>query len=401
MKPGRKGIGTEQQPALNNLWKSGARSWLAAVLVMLVLLAGCAEQANEPPAAIPETSATFTVEPAPAGEAAPVEEITSTAAPTPTAPVEPGVSFRNPVFTVDFPDPHIILVDDMYYAYATNSAGRNIQVASSPDLINWTLLRDGLPALPRWAGLRSGLVWAPEVIQIEDQFLLYYTARERESDRQCIGLAVSDRPEGPFLDTRDGPLVCQADLGGSIDASPFRDGDQLILYWKNDGNCCGRATWIYGQEMTPDGLSLVGEPVELIRNERAWEGSVIEAPTMYNHPDEGYFLFYSANNYGGVEYAVGYAKCETALGPCEKGTENPILASLLENPPVIGPGHQTVVEVGDQVWMVYHAWEVTRQGLKTDRRMMWIDRLDWEDGIPVVRGPTTSVQPVPGLVEVQ
>jgi hypothetical protein len=106
-------------------------------------------------------------------------------------------------------------------------------------------------------------------------------------------------------------------------------------------------------------------------------------------------LFYSANSYGGAEYAVGYAFCETVLGPCEKAEENPILSSLLENPPVIGPGHQTLVEVGEQVWIVYHAWEVSPQGMRTDRRLMWIDRLDWEDGRPVVRGPTTGVQPVP------
>jgi beta-xylosidase len=376
------------------------RPWLAAALIIILLLSACADPtenqaagtppADEPPATIRETASDPEADFTPAAP--------DTGAPEAVAENErpqPGVTFRNPVFNLDFPDPHIIRVDDLYYGYATNSAGRNIQVATSPDLVNWTLLRDALPGLPRWAGLRGGLVWAPEVIQIGDQFLMYYTVRDRESDRQCIGLAVSEQPQGPFLDTRAGPFVCQAELGGSIDASPFLDGDTLYLLWKNDGNCCGRATWIFVQEMTPDGQSLVGEPVQLIRNERAWEGHVIEAPTMYLHPEEGYFLFYSANNYGGPEYAVGYAICETVTGPCEKAPENPILSTVLEPPLVLGPGHQTLVETGGQLWIVYHAWEVTPGGMKTDRRQMWLDRLDWEDGRPVVRGPTTGVQPVP------
>jgi GH43 family beta-xylosidase len=99
-------------------------------------------------------------------------------------------------------------------------------------------------------------------------------------------------------------------------------------------------TYIYVQEMSPDGLELVGEPVRLIRNTEVWESHVIEAPSMLKHEDR-YYLFYSANNYAGVEYAVGYAVCESPLGPCEKAEENPILETLLERPPVIGPGHQT------------------------------------------------------------
>ena len=294
----------------------------------------------------------------------------------------------------DFPDPFILPVGEKYYAYATNGSGRNIQVAVSEDMVKWKLLTDAMPALPGWAALRGGLVWAPEVIQIGDQFVLYYTARDKESDRQCIGAATSEKPEGKFHDTRSEPLVCQVSQGGSIDPSPYRSGDDLYLYWKNDGNCCGRTTWIYGQAMAADGLSLVGEPVQLLSNDEPWEGGVVEAPTMLTR-DDAYYLFYSANNYGGVEYAIGYATCETLLGPCQDSPDNPLVESLLENPPVIGPGHQTVVQIGDQDWLVYHAWEVTAQGLKTDRRFVWMDRLEWKNGEPVLEGPTTGVQPVP------
>lgn len=305
-------------------------------------------------------------------------------------------TFTNPVYRGDFADPHVLKEGDTYYAYATNAVGRNIQVASSPDLVKWTLLSDAMPSLAPWARLGGSLVWAPEVIKIGDKFLLYYTARDKASNKQCVGVAVSDKPEGKYRDTNDAPMVCQAQEGGTIDAHPFRDGDKLYLYYKNDGNCCAMATWLYVQEMTPDGLGLVGEPTRLVRNDRNWEGRVVEAPTMWKHEGK-YYLFFSANNYAGHEYAVGYATCETAMGPCVDAPENPILASrMTEKPLVIGPGHQTIIEDDDgETWLVYHVWDVTTAGLRGNSRFMWIDRLVFEGGKPVIKGPTTGPQPVP------
>jgi beta-xylosidase len=250
-----------------------------------------------------------------------------------------------------------------------------------------------MPAMPGWA--KSGYTWAPEVIQIGEQFVLYFTARDKESNKQCVGAAVSSRPDGGFKDKSDKPLVCQAKEGGTIDASPFRDGDKLYLFYKNDGNCCGIPTYIYVQELAPDGLSLVGEAVRLIRNEFPWEGHVIEAPTMFKHNDH-YYLFFSANDYGGVDYAVGYATCESVTGPCTQAPENPILASAMkEKPFVIGPGHQHVLQVGDQTWIFYHVWEMLPSGLRGDSRQVWLDRIEWKDDKPVVLGPTKVMQAKP------
>lgn len=334
-----------------------------------------------------ETPATQTAEEASTPEAAATSE-----AATPDA--ASGGAFQNPVFRTNFADPYVLNVDGTYYAYATNASGRNIQVARSQDLVDWELLRDAMPALPSWAQLGGSLVWAPEVARIGAQYLLYFTARDKKSNKQCVGVAVSDKPEGRFKDTRTEPLVCQANEGGTIDASPFFDDGKWYLYFKNDGNCCSMPTYLYVQELAPDGLSLVGEPTRLVRNDKAWEGRVVEAPTMWKQ-DGKYYLFFSANDYGGPAYAVGYATCESALGPCEDAPENPILKSRTQEPLVIGPGHQTIVLDDDgEPWLVYHVWEVAA-GRKTDRRLMWIDQLVWEDGKPRVKGPTTEPQPLP------
>ncbi|MFL5735316.1 MAG: glycoside hydrolase family 43 protein [Chloroflexia bacterium] len=378
---------------------------LLCVLVLLALT-GCGPQeagstpTTQPPTATSEAGSTSTAQPptptSESGGAAQQPDNTPTeqaAQGTPTAAVAAN-TFQNPVFRSDFPDPEIIKEGDTFYAYATNGLGRNIQVATSPDLVHWKLLNDAMPALAPWAKLGGLHVWAPEVIKIGQRYVMYYTARDKKADRQCVGVATSDKPDGPFQDTSDHALVCQADEGGSIDPDPFRDGDKLYLYWKNDGNCCNQPTYIYVQELAPDGLSLTGQPTQLVRNDAPWEGQVVESPTMWKQ-DGKYYLFFSGNSYAGFDYAVGYATCQTVTGPCQDATENPILKSHTEKPLVVGPGHEAIIKVGDETWIVYHAWEVTSAGTRGSRRFMWIDRLDWKDGKPDVIGPTTDPQPAP------
>ncbi len=381
-----------------------ARLLLGSLLGLLALItAGCGAPTPTvapPPAASAATATTAAPAAASPTAAAPTTAATAaaTTAATAGATVAPttvvtGPTFTNPVLTRDFPDPFVLKAGDRYYAYATNGAGKNIQRATSPDLVHWSVQGDAMPALPSWAKIGGNLVWAPEVIAIGGKYVMYYTARDKTSDKQCVGVAVSDTPDGRFKDSNDHPLVCQADEGGTIDPDPFQDGDKLYLYFKNDGNCCGRTTYIYVQELSPDGLQVTGQPTQLVSNDEYWEGHVIEAPTMFKH-DGKYYLFYSGNDYGGADYAVGYATCQAPTGPCQDAPENPILKSHMDPPLVIGPGHQALIQVGDQTWIVYHVWQAVAGG-RGDSRLMWIDRVNWPDGKPHVEGPTTGPQPMP------
>ncbi|MGI8703083.1 MAG: glycoside hydrolase family 43 protein [Candidatus Limnocylindrales bacterium] len=320
----------------------------------------------------------------------------------------------------NFPDPDVLQVEGTFYAYATTNAGpgvpnsRNFQAARSTDLIEWEVLEDAMPELPSWSGLTPlfGIdpheaTWAPDVSLIGDRFVMHYTAPALDMERpdgrpaQCIGVAEADSPEGPFVDTREEPLVCQADLGGSIDGAYFRDEDGTqYLVWKNDGNCCARPTNFFLQELSEDGMELEGEVTQLegLEDDNAWEAGVIEAPTIVVH-DETYYMFYSGNGFATHAYAVGYATAEEVIGPYTDAEENPILATDLETARdlgLAGPGHQTVFEDHDgDLWMAYHAWPSVAIGTADPGRQLWLDELVFEDGKPVVKGPDRGPQPAP------
>ena len=111
----------------------------------------------------------------------------------------------------------------------------NVQTLTSDNLFEWSQGSDALPKLASWS--TPGKVWAPEAVKLGLKWVMYYTTRAPNPEIQCIGVAVGDAPVGPYRDSTRAPLVCEADQGGSIDASPFVDQDgAAYLYWKNDGN---------------------------------------------------------------------------------------------------------------------------------------------------------------------
>jgi len=314
---------------------------------------------------------------------------TAADAPTPKAFV--------PVLKENFPDAFVLLDGSRFIAYATNE-GRNVPVAISTDLVNWTFppdasgkALDAMPELGAWA--KEGFTWAPEVSKIGGNYLLYYTASDRKRDMQCLGLAIASNPLGPFVDTRAEPLVCQTELGGTIDANVLSDSDgRHYLYYKNDGNRVGKSSAIWGQELSADGLSVVGQPVALIRDDKAWEQKLVEAPTMVRAPT-GYQLFFSAAYFGWNDdqkispYGMGYANCTGPLGPCTKSPDNPILHSYSHRVAgcLSGPGHQSIFKVGDKTLMSFHAWAATSGCRKADdKRYLYIAPIFWKDGKPQI-----------------
>jgi hypothetical protein len=53
-----------------------------------------------------------------------------------------------------------------------------------------------------------------------------------------------------------------------------------------------------------------------------------------------------------------------------------------------------VLDKDGETWFVYHAWAVPVGG-QLEKRYVYIDRLTFDGGKPVVHGPTQEPQPKP------
>lgn len=299
---------------------------------------------------------------------------------------ECGGLFANPVVATDCPDPGVVFDGTQYVMACT---GGDYALRTSPDLVHWTPAGTIFAAgrRPSWA---VGDFWAPEIHRVGDHWVAYFSARNGGDGSLAIGAATGPTALGPFTDIGH-PLVDDPHPG-VIDAHHFEapDGTQYLLY-KVDGNAVGAPTPIYAQPLEADGLTFRGGRTEILRNDRAWEGGLVEGPWMIFESGT-YYLFYSANGYASTRYAIGVARASSPLGPFEKAGA-PILTS---EGAWAGPGHGSVVRAPGGEWAhVYHAWEAAHVG-GAPGRLDLVDRITWEAGWPrMLSAPTTRSQPLP------
>ncbi|MDZ7637062.1 MAG: glycoside hydrolase family 43 protein [Bryobacterales bacterium] len=354
-----------------------------------------------------------------------------------TAAAKPAAAstYRNPL-PVAIGDPFVLYdeAEKRYFMYGTGGVRDGFGVHSSPDLVQWKfegpVYRGNLPET--WG---IGAFWAPEVYKVRGKYYLFYSAQWRDNptnelENFRIGVAVSDRPTGPFRDLRNGPLF---DPGYPvIDANVHFDLDgRMYLYYSR---CCYKhaveseiadwarergwykeieESWVYGVELKPDFLGVTGEPVLLLRppatmgdRQAEWESRSVTSREVNRRWTEGsftfrrgdtYYMMYSANHFAGENYAVGYATASSPLGPYRKAANNPVLEkNTSRGGDVTGTGHNSVVfsSDGSQMYCVYHG----RTRATGNQRVVFIDRMEIApDGRLSVHGPNTSSQPLPSL----
>ena len=205
----------------------------------------------------------------------------------------------------------------------------------------------------------------------------------------ALGVAVADAPTGPFVD-RGGPILAESPIG-AIDSHYFRDpaDGRHYMLWKQESNGLPPAgTPLFIQELSRDGLSLVGRRTELMRNDLPWEGNLVEGPWMVAR-DGYYYLFYSANAFYDHRYATGVARSPERNVPLAKQLAkfekhgDPILSSTAADC-WQGPGHGSVIEGPDgNDYYVFHAWEKNRVR-DGNPRLGMIDRVVWRGGWPAI-----------------
>jgi len=283
------------------------------------------------------------------------------------------------------PNPFITRVADKYFMFTSQETLYvPISLFVSKSLTSWgTTMLNPLPKLPSWA--QTGYTWSPDVRQLGHRYVMWFNAKVRGANMQCIGVATASSIVGPYVSRAKSPLVCQLKHHGSIDPRSFVDPrGHLWLLWKSDDNADTHSThtslWI--QQLSSDGLRLLGRPVFLATNDRPWEGRIVEAPDMV-FAGGHYWLFFSGNWFNEPEYGIGVAQCNTPTGPCRDSTRGPWLASNAQGS---GPGEETLFFDGSRWWILYAPHAVNYQALSS--RPAALARLTFGARGPKVVKPT-------------
>ncbi|MEO5890924.1 MAG: glycoside hydrolase family 43 protein [Ferruginibacter sp.] len=255
----------------------------------------------------------------------------------------------NPVFPGWYADPEGAIFNKNFWIYPTYSAPYEKQVYldafSSPDLVTWTKhshITD--TSKIKWA---RRAMWAPAIVEKAGKYFLFFGANDIQSDKETggIGVAVSDKPEGPFTDHLGKPLVDKFYNGAQpIDQFVFKDanGNYYLIYggWRHcniarlNNDFTGFIPFEDGtvfKEITPDGY--------------------VEGPLMFIREGKYYFMW-SEGGWTGPDYCVAYAIGDSPFGPFKR------IGKVLQQDPAIanGAGHHSVINIPatDNWYIIYH-----------------------------------------------
>jgi len=254
----------------------------------------------------------------------------------------------NPVFEGWYADPEAIVYGDEYWIYPTYSENFGKQTFfdafSSKDLVHWRkhpriLTTENV----KWAKLA---MWAPAAIKANDKYYLFFGANDIRGDEVGgIGVAIADKPGGPFADALGKPLIGKIhNKAQPIDQCVFRDDDgQFYMYYGGWRHC-------NVVRLSKDLLSVEKHPDGTTYKEITPE-KYVEGPYVFKRAGT-YYLMWSEGGWTGPDYSVAYAMSDSPLGPFKR-----IGKILQQNLKVAtGAGHHSVIPVsGSDTWyIVYH-----------------------------------------------
>ncbi|WP_018924964.1 arabinan endo-1,5-alpha-L-arabinosidase [Salsuginibacillus kocurii] len=298
-------------------------------------------------------------------------------------------------------DPALIKAEDTYYVFSTGISrdGEDpggIYVRKSEETLEGDWESIGEIPVPDWVHefnwneeeeLPTHL-WAPDVVEKEDTFYLYYAVSQFGTNNSAIGVASTSDP-GDIESWEDHGIVTETspeDDYNAIDPSVFQD---------KDGNW-----WMtFGSYWEGIQLQQLSEDMRSLENDRHWIAdrneppNAIEAPNIFER-DGYYYLFTSWDTCcEGTDstYKIAAGRAESVEGPYEdeegnelKG-ENDIAGGgtiiLDSEDPQIGPGGQDVYEEDGEHYLIHHYYDGDDNGIIR----MQIRKIGWTDkGWPIV-----------------
>ncbi len=282
-------------------------------------------------------------------------------------------SSGNPVLSGWYADPEAAIFKNRYWIYPTYSAPYNQQVFldafSSMDLVNWTKHQRIVDTgSVKWA---KRAMWAPAIVEKGDKYFLFFAANDIQTEEEFggIGIAVADRPEGPFKDYLGKPLLSRiVNRAQPIDQFVFKDKDgQYYMIYGGWGRC-------NIVKLNEDFTGFIPFEDGSVFKEITPKGYV-EGPYMFIRNNKYYFMW-SEGGWTGPDYRVAYAIGNSPFGPFER------IGTVLKQDITIatGAGHHSILHLPgqDEWYIVYH-----RRPLgETDgnHRVTCIDRLYFDEG---------------------
>lgn len=255
----------------------------------------------------------------------------------------------NPVFSGWYADPEGTIFQNKYWIYPTYSAPYDQQVFldafSSTDLVQWQKHARILDtAAVKWA---RRAMWAPSIIEKDKKYYLFFGANDIQSNSEKggIGVAVADKPDGPFKDYLGKPLIDSFYNGAQpIDQFVFKDksGQHYLYYggWRH----CNMA------KLNDDFTGFVPFEDGAVFKEITPEGYV-EGPFMFMRGGKYYFMW-SEGGWTGPDYCVAYAIADSPTGPFKR------IGKILQQDTAIatGAGHNSVIQApgANDFYIVYH-----------------------------------------------
>ncbi len=217
---------------------------------------------------------------------------------------------------------------------------------SSKDLVHWTRHERVLDVENvSWAAYA---LWAPSSIEYKGKYYLFFGANDIKTNGQLggIGVAVSDRPEGPFKDALGKPLIGEIRNGAQpIDQMVFKDDDgKIYMYYGG---------WQHANvvRLAPDLLSVVPFEDGSTYKEITPDPAYVEGSFMAKRKGVYYFMW-SEGGWTGPDYRVAYAMSTSPTGPFKR------IGTILQQDARIarGAGHHSIVNIpGTDDWVIaYH-----------------------------------------------
>ena len=301
---------------------------------------------------------------------------------------------RNPVLPLEYHIPDSeghVMPDGKLYVYGSYDDREDVfcsekyYVASTSDMEHWTIHDESLngkdipwfnnPDAPKYPGIdwshptpfiqkmlaqaaaggddmkekfekaedeeKPPLLFAPDCVEKDGKYYLYFCMPDDSE-----GVAVSDRPEGPFVDPVQ--LPC-----GGIDPSVFIDDDgQAYFYWGQ--------LFSHGVKLNPDMTSFDRKQIvdNLVTEE---EHFFHEGSSMRKIEDTYYYVY--ADMERGKPTALGYSTGKSPLGPF---TYRGIIIDNADCDPASWNNHGSIECVNGQWYVFYHRCS---RGVQQHRRL--------------------------------